>query len=65
LIVSIGSGVLLIASLLTDILRVGFSVGTFGLLILVPFTIILWLFLAVWLLSDIEIVLRAHAYLSW
>jgi hypothetical protein len=47
LIVSIGSGIFLIASLLTDTLRVGFSLGTFGLLIFVPFTIILWLFLTI------------------
>jgi hypothetical protein len=47
LIVSIGSGIFLVASLLMGIFRVGFSVGTFGLLIFVPFTIILWLFLAV------------------
>jgi hypothetical protein len=47
LVVSIGNGIFLIASLLTGILRVGFSVGTFGLAILVPFTILLWLFSAI------------------
>jgi hypothetical protein len=47
LIVSIGSGIFLIASLLTAILRVGFSVGTLGLAMLVPSTIILWLFSAI------------------
>jgi hypothetical protein len=45
LVVSIGSGIFLIASLLTGILR--FSVGTFGLVMLVPFTIILWFFSAI------------------
>jgi len=47
LIVSIGSGIFLIMSLLTDSLAVGFSVGSFGLCLLVPFTIILWLFSAI------------------
>lgn len=43
LVVSIGSGIFLITSLLTGILRVGFSVGSFG-LYMFAFTIILWLF---------------------
>jgi hypothetical protein len=47
LVVSIGSGIFLIASVVTGIFRVGFSIGTLGLLILVPFTIILWFFSAI------------------
>jgi hypothetical protein len=47
LIVSIGSGIFLIISLLTGIFVVGSSTGTFGLCTLAPFTIMLWLFSAV------------------
>ena len=47
LIVSIGSGILLVISLLTGIFVVGSPVGTLGLCTLAPFTIMLWLFLAV------------------
>ena len=47
LVLSIASATLLIPSLVAGILRVGFSVGTFGLCMLVPFTILLWLFSAV------------------
>jgi hypothetical protein len=47
LIVSIGSGIFLITSLVTSILMVGFSAGAFGLCTIAPFTIILWLFSAI------------------
>ncbi len=47
LMISTGSGILLIASLLTSILTTGHSAGTFGTWMLVPFTVILWLFSAV------------------
>jgi hypothetical protein len=47
LVVSIGSGIALIASQLTGILTVGFSAGTLGVWILLPLTILLWLFSAV------------------
>lgn len=47
LIVSIGSGIFLIMSLLMSIFIVGSSAGTFGLYVLAPFTIILWLFSAI------------------
>jgi hypothetical protein len=47
LVFSIGSGILLMTSLLAGILTIGFSAGTLGLFLLVPLTILLWLFSAV------------------
>jgi hypothetical protein len=47
LVASIGSGIILLTSLLTGILTVGFSAGAFGVCLLVPMTILLWLFSAV------------------
>jgi len=47
LLISIGSGVILMTSLLTGILTVGFSAGSFGVCTFVPLTILLWFVAAV------------------
>jgi hypothetical protein len=47
LVISVGCGIILLTSLLTGMLTVGFSAGTFGVCLLMPLTILLWLFSAV------------------
>lgn len=45
--ISMINGIVLITSLLTGMLTIGFSAGTFGVCLLVPLTLLLWLFSAV------------------